>query len=138
MEYEFMTNLMFINLYGTILPIDGGIVLRNGFMEFLNRYKSLHVAICAYVPRDVAIHDLIKVGLLDKADKIYTLEDMGRVRIYNKERNDLMDYYPQPNIRAFARADFHINEDKAVVISSNSFDMVATDWYGKTDRDTSI
>jgi phosphoglycolate phosphatase-like HAD superfamily hydrolase len=125
-----MTNLIFINLYGTILPVEGEIVLRDGFLEFLKRYKSMRFAILTYKPKDVAIPDLIRVGLLDKVEQIYTLENMRRVRMGNRDRSGYKDGYPQPDLRGWARADFRMNEDRAVVISDNPLDIIATDWYG--------
>jgi len=123
-----MVNLIFINLYGTILPENRELVIRKGFLEFLERYKSIHIAISTYAPKYIAINDLKEVGLIDKFDNIYTREDMKFIRVYNKTRNDLKDGYPQPDFRTWARHDSHINEDKAIVISDNHLDMMAAEW----------
>lgn len=142
-----MTELIFINLYGTIFPVEGKIVLRNGFLEFMKRYKSMRFAILTYVPKDVAIPDLIRVELLDKVEQIYTLENMNRVRFGNKEkdRKGFKDGYPQPDLRTWARGDFHMREDRSIIISDNPLDVIAADWFGvklveipvfKNERDT--
>lgn len=124
-----MVDLIFINLYGTILPENRELILRKGFLEFLDRYRSIPVVISTYAPKEVAIPDLIKVGLLGKVGHIYTRENMNFIRVYNKTRNDLKDGCPQPDIRTWARHDFHTNEEKAIVISNNRLDMIAADWY---------
>ena len=123
-----MADLIFINLYGTILPENRELVIRKGFLEFLERYKSINIAISTYAHKDIAIYDLKEVGLIDRFDNIYTLEDMKFIRIYNNERNDLKDGYLQPDLRTWARHDFHTNEEKAIVISDNRLDMMAVEW----------
>lgn len=124
-----MIDLIFINLYGTILPENRELILRKGFLEFLERYKSIHIAISTYAPKDIAIHDLKGVGLIDKFKNVYAQEDMHLIRVYNKARNDLKDGIPQPDLRTWARSDFHTNEENAIVISDNLLDMMAADWY---------
>lgn len=124
-----MIDLMFINLYGTILPENREPILRDGFLEFLDRYKSIRVAICTYVSEEIAVQDLILVGLINKVEQIYTLENMNRVRVYNKERNDIKNGYLQPNLRTWARGDFHTSEDNSIIISNNALDIIAADWY---------
>lgn len=124
-----MVDLIFINLYGTILPENRELVIRKGFLEFLDRYKSIHIAVSTYAPKDIATYDLKEVGLIDKFDNVYTREDMKFIRVYNKKRNDLKDGYPQPDLRTWARHDFHTNEEKAIVISDNHLDMIAADWH---------
>lgn len=124
-----MINLIIVNLYGTILPENRELMLRKGFLDFLGRHKSRHIAISTYAPKNVAISDLKAIGLADIVEKVYTQEDMGYVRVYNKERNDLKDGYLQPMLRAWTRVDFHTNEDKAICISNNLLDMMSADWY---------
>lgn len=124
-----MIDLMFINLYGTILPENGDHILRKGFLGFLNRHKSIRFAILAYKPRDVTIQDLKRVELIVKAENIYTLEDMHRVRFGNKDRSGFKDGYPQPDLRTWIRGDFHTSEDRSIIISNNPFDEIAADWH---------
>lgn len=129
-----MTKLIFINLYGTILPVereaDSKIALRHGFLEFLKRYKSMRFAILTYESKEVAVPDIIRFGLLEKVEQIYTLENMNRVRMGNKNRVGFKNGYPQPDLRTWARGDFRTNEDQSIVISDNPLDVIATDWYG--------
>lgn len=125
-----MVELIYINLYGTILPENReDLILRNGFLKFLDRYKKVHIAISTYAPRDIAMSDLKEVGLIDKVEKVYTREDMRFVRVYNKQRNDLKDGYPQPGLKVWTRYDFRTDEDNAIIISDNLLDMVAAEWY---------
>lgn len=120
---------MFINLYGTILPANGEPVLRKGFLEFLDRYKSIHLAILAYKPRNIVIQDLIRVDLIDKAEIVYTLENMKRVRSGKRDTSSFKDGYPQPDLRTWIRGYFHTGEGSSIIISSNPLDEIAADWH---------
>lgn len=71
-----MIELVYLNLYGTILPENGELILRNGTEYFIDKHKNKKLVISAYAVRDKVELDLKETELINKIDKIFTVEDM--------------------------------------------------------------
>jgi hypothetical protein len=73
-----MANQIIFNLYGTLIPLSGKPILRNGFSSFLEKYKDNLFIAHSTKPKQEAEDDLKETGLLKKI-KLYGLEDSRKV-----------------------------------------------------------
>ena len=126
-----MTELIIINPYGTILPDNNEkITVRNGFHNFLERYKDKKIVLSTYESKEKVESDLKEVGLDKSFDKIYSKKNMAAVaatiddleKMYKGE-----DAYHilQPALKAWSRADFGTPLEEALVISNHHWDVEA-------------
>jgi len=114
-----MVDLIIVNLYGGIIPVEGEPILREGFDSFLDRYKSKNIVVTAYKPEEIVDSDVKSLGLADKVDRIYTIENMPYFQL---EEINL------PDIRSWARVDFKSHETKAMCVSCDPRDLEGASW----------
>jgi hypothetical protein len=141
-----MIDLIILNLYGTIVPVEGKLVLRKGFESFLERYKDRKIVISARKLTEYAQSDLRSLGLLDRV-KLYGLEDMLNIvtRDFIPPEYDTVQkeaeyagkvvtgeirpkyYMSEPWLRNIVREN-KSSKENSVIISDHLFDVDAAEF----------
>jgi len=72
-----MIKQIIMNMYGTMVPVSGELVLRNGLEEFLDKHKKKGLVVLSRLSREKTESDLNEVGIGDV--RVYGAEDMHNI-----------------------------------------------------------
>ena len=145
-----MIEHMILNLEGTIIPVTGEPILRDGFENFIGKYNDKKISIFSRMPKELAREKLMETGF-DGEYNLYgsksyirtvyagqAIEGMGEIEAFNHTEKVLGNLAKGKEVETkgyalvpyllSAISDAKTSKDKTVLISNHPDDIGEVSW----------